>query len=97
MLDNTLNIKITSTDGSEVFFKIKKTTRLNKLKVSCVSHFRNPPTCGRHHLLCCLMTSVFAILADAALYTGIVLLFGVEAVGRIAREPSQKHEERKGN
>lgn len=32
--DNTLNIKIVSTDGSEVFFKIKKTTKLNKLKVS---------------------------------------------------------------
>jgi len=34
MIDNTLNIKIVSTDGSEVFFKIKKTTKLNKLKVS---------------------------------------------------------------
>jgi hypothetical protein len=34
MVDNTLNIKIVSTDGSEVFFKIKKTTKLNKLKVS---------------------------------------------------------------
>lgn len=34
MIDNTLNIKICSTDGSEVFFKIKKTTKLNKLKVS---------------------------------------------------------------
>ena len=33
-IDNTLNIKIVSTDGSEVFFKIKKTTKLNKLKVS---------------------------------------------------------------
>lgn len=33
-VDNTLNIKIVSTDGSEVFFKIKKTTKLNKLKVS---------------------------------------------------------------
>lgn len=32
--DNTLNIKIVSTDGNEVFFKIKKTTKLNKLKVS---------------------------------------------------------------
>jgi hypothetical protein len=32
--DNTLNIKIVATDGSEVFFKIKRTTRLNKLKVS---------------------------------------------------------------
>jgi hypothetical protein len=32
--DNTLNIKIVSTDGSEVFFKIKKTTKLNKLKAS---------------------------------------------------------------
>lgn len=31
--DNTLNIKIRATDGSEVFFKIKKTTKLNKLKV----------------------------------------------------------------
>ncbi|WOO85752.1 Small ubiquitin-related modifier 1 [Vanrija pseudolonga] len=30
--DNTLNIKIRATDGSEVFFKIKKTTKLNKLK-----------------------------------------------------------------
>ncbi|KAK1927919.1 ubiquitin-related domain-containing protein [Papiliotrema laurentii] len=30
--DNTLNIKIVSTDGNEVFFKIKKTTKLNKLK-----------------------------------------------------------------
>lgn len=33
-LDNTLNIKIVSTDGNEVFFKIKKTTKLTKLKVS---------------------------------------------------------------
>lgn len=32
--DNTLNIKIRATDGSEVFFKIKKTTKLNKLKAS---------------------------------------------------------------
>ncbi|RSH90398.1 hypothetical protein EHS25_001003 [Saitozyma podzolica] len=32
--DNTLNIKIVSTDGNEVFFKIKKTTRLNKLKAA---------------------------------------------------------------
>jgi len=32
--DNTLNIKIVSTDGNEVFFKIKKTTRLNKLKTA---------------------------------------------------------------
>lgn len=31
--DNTLNIKIRATDSSEVFFKIKKTTKLNKLKV----------------------------------------------------------------
>ena len=31
--DNTLNIKIVATDGSEVFFKIKRTTKLNKLKV----------------------------------------------------------------
>ncbi|WVF70979.1 hypothetical protein IAT40_005775 [Kwoniella sp. CBS 6097] len=30
--DNTLNIKIVSTNGDEVFFKIKKTTKLNKLK-----------------------------------------------------------------
>ncbi|KAK6907685.1 hypothetical protein V866_003489 [Kwoniella sp. B9012] len=29
---NTLNIKIVSTNGDEVFFKIKKTTKLNKLK-----------------------------------------------------------------
>lgn len=33
--DNALNIKIRATDGSEVFFKIKKTTKLNKLKVKC--------------------------------------------------------------
>ncbi|CAD6578639.1 MAG: hypothetical protein TREMPRED_002237 [Tremellales sp. Tagirdzhanova-0007] len=32
--DNTLNIKITSTDGNEVFFKIKRTTKLNKLKAA---------------------------------------------------------------
>lgn len=31
--ENALNIKIRATDGSEVFFKIKKTTKLNKLKV----------------------------------------------------------------
>jgi hypothetical protein len=31
--DNTLNIKVVSTDGNEVFFKIKRTTKLNKLKV----------------------------------------------------------------
>ncbi|KAK4683746.1 small ubiquitin-related modifier, partial [Tremellales sp. Uapishka_1] len=31
---NTLNIKIVSTDGNEVFFKIKKTTKLNKLKTA---------------------------------------------------------------
>ncbi|KAH8090908.1 ubiquitin-related domain-containing protein [Filobasidium floriforme] len=28
----SMNIKVTSTDGNEVFFKIKRTTRLNKLK-----------------------------------------------------------------
>jgi hypothetical protein len=39
--DNTLNIKIVSTDGSEVFFKIKKTTKLNKLKVS-LAIWRSP-------------------------------------------------------
>lgn len=32
-VDNTLNIKIRASDGAEVFFKIKKTTKLNKLKV----------------------------------------------------------------
>ncbi|KAK8865603.1 hypothetical protein IAR55_000747 [Kwoniella newhampshirensis] len=32
--DNTLNIKIVSTNGDEVFFKIKKTTKLNKLKTA---------------------------------------------------------------
>ncbi|WWD18221.1 hypothetical protein CI109_102671 [Kwoniella shandongensis] len=32
--NNTLNIKIVSTNGDEVFFKIKKTTRLNKLKTA---------------------------------------------------------------
>lgn len=32
--ENALNIKIRATDGSEVFFKIKKTTKLNKLKVT---------------------------------------------------------------
>ena len=42
--DNTLNIKIVSTDGSEVFFKIKKTTKLNKLKVSLA--IWRPPWCG---------------------------------------------------
>ncbi|KAI9634428.1 ubiquitin-related domain-containing protein [Dioszegia hungarica] len=31
---NALNIKIVSTDGNEVFFKIKKTTKLNKLKAA---------------------------------------------------------------
>ena len=31
---NALSIKIVAPDGNEVFFKIKKTTRLNKLKVS---------------------------------------------------------------
>ncbi|ODO07628.1 hypothetical protein L198_01209 [Cryptococcus wingfieldii CBS 7118] len=31
---NTLNIKIVSTNGEEVFFKIKKTTKLNKLKTA---------------------------------------------------------------
>lgn len=31
---DALNIKIVSTNGDEVFFKIKKTTKLNKLKVS---------------------------------------------------------------
>lgn len=30
---NTLNIKITNTNNEEVFFKIKRTTKLNKLKV----------------------------------------------------------------
>lgn len=30
---NALSIKIVAPDGGEVFFKIKKTTRLNKLKV----------------------------------------------------------------
>lgn len=35
--DNTLNIKIRATDASEVFFKIKRTTRLNKLKVSSLN------------------------------------------------------------
>lgn len=35
MPENALNIKIRATDGSEVFFKIKKTTKLNKLKVGC--------------------------------------------------------------
>ncbi|ORX35451.1 small ubiquitin-related modifier [Kockovaella imperatae] len=30
--DNTLNIKITSSNHDEVFFKIKKTTKLTKLK-----------------------------------------------------------------
>ncbi|OWT40838.1 hypothetical protein J008_01518 [Cryptococcus neoformans] len=29
---NTLNIKITNTNNEEVFFKIKRTTKLNKLK-----------------------------------------------------------------
>ncbi|WVR05568.1 hypothetical protein IAU60_002587 [Kwoniella sp. DSM 27419] len=32
--NNTLNIKIVSTNGDEVFFKIKKTTKLNKLKTA---------------------------------------------------------------
>ncbi|WVQ85725.1 hypothetical protein IAT38_007891 [Cryptococcus sp. DSM 104549] len=30
--DAALNIKIVNTNGDEVFFKIKKTTKLNKLK-----------------------------------------------------------------
>lgn len=38
--ENTLNIKIRATDGSEVFFKIKKTTKLNKLKVSTAVYSR---------------------------------------------------------
>jgi len=42
--DNTLNIKIVSTDGGEVFFKIKRTTKLNKLKVSLGSFtLQGPP------------------------------------------------------
>ncbi|GFZ43427.1 hypothetical protein JCM24511_01147 [Saitozyma sp. JCM 24511] len=40
--DNTLNIKIVSTDGNEVFFKIKKTTRLNKLKVNTSASLATP-------------------------------------------------------
>lgn len=36
VLENALNIKIRATDGSEVFFKIKKTTKLNKLKVHII-------------------------------------------------------------
>ena len=53
-LDNTLNIKIVATDGSEVFFKIKKTTRLNKLKVSHAwLVYRNFPDFPSVVLLCC--------------------------------------------
>ncbi|GHJ85848.1 hypothetical protein NliqN6_2250 [Naganishia liquefaciens] len=32
--NTSMNIKVTSTDGNEVFFKIKRTTKLNKLKTA---------------------------------------------------------------
>jgi hypothetical protein len=57
-VDNTLNIKIVSTDGSEVFFKIKKTTKLNKLKVSFSSFLSSDPSA---YSLGCWRTEVLAL------------------------------------
>ncbi|BEI82392.1 hypothetical protein CcaverHIS002_0302600 [Cutaneotrichosporon cavernicola] len=45
--DNTLNIKIRATDSSEVFFKIKKTTKLNKLKTAYADRVGHDPTAIR--------------------------------------------------
>lgn len=63
-LDNTLNIKIVSTDGNEVFFKIKKTTRLNKLKVSsCCWIVSGTIALGK---LVCIIGKSFATLQGTA-------------------------------
>ncbi|TXT06829.1 uncharacterized protein COLE_06160 [Cutaneotrichosporon oleaginosum] len=45
--DNTLNIKIRATDSSEVFFKIKKTTKLNKLKTAYADRVGQDPAAIR--------------------------------------------------
>ncbi|KAL7423615.1 SUMO protein smt3 [Cryptotrichosporon argae] len=44
---NALNIRIRSTDGSEVFFKIKKTTKLNKLKAAYADRVGQDPAAIR--------------------------------------------------
>ncbi|RSH88164.1 uncharacterized protein EHS24_000692 [Apiotrichum porosum] len=46
--ENTLNIKIRATDGSEVFFKIKKTTKLNKLKNAYAGRVGQDPSAIRY-------------------------------------------------